>query len=490
MQLTPLSEAECSKYFAPIRSLFKSKNNFAITLPTVLLNFKQFYNVNDLWTLQIKSLSTALLFQFNNSCLYKHISAIRLFQLQSQFMLASSPLDHWPFLYKAKSSNSNLIGTSLSLIKSTSSQLSLIVSPFLKNQIKGDATPLSKLFPLPLFESHLSTLRNHNLFYLDQLTSVTGKHLITNQDLLIRDFDHIITHMGNSRLVSDIGDLVFDNPRDRSLKLEYARSSPLPSYRSLARPPPTVDTNHKVIASWNPLINAPSFGKIIDATSDPALLQCVHHTCATTNDYCYVFTKCSGCNLFNTPPSHRGCIFSIPRNRAFYVPIYRKSSYTYANQLKNTLMEITRITFEAFYGPAAVPAIVTPSNIITSIFENSPHLSNFLEIQSAFSQSHSFTFYTDGSLKNAKSKDCSMGLGWLCIDENNLQHQFYASLINWPSSTRAELFALLSALVVTSKDSNILVYTDSQALIHGYSHYIVRNTPSTRRFEKIPNYSI
>ncbi|CAG8738641.1 1294_t:CDS:1, partial [Funneliformis caledonium] len=189
--------------------------------------------------------------------------------------------------------------------------------------------------------------------------------------------------MGNSRLVSDIGNLVFDNPRDRSLKLEYVRSTPLPSYRSLARPPPTVDTNNKVIASWNPLINAPSFGKIYDATSDPTLLHCVHHTVATTNDHCYVLTKCSGCNLFNTPPTRRGCIFSIPRDRAFYVPVYRKTRNTHANQLEHTLMEITRIAFEAFYGPAAVPVAPISPNIINSIFGDSPYLSQLLDLQTA-----------------------------------------------------------------------------------------------------------
>jgi len=62
MQITPLSQHECLSLFAPVRSLFKKKNKLASTLPNVLLNFKQFYNLNDLWSLQIKSLSTALLY--------------------------------------------------------------------------------------------------------------------------------------------------------------------------------------------------------------------------------------------------------------------------------------------------------------------------------------------------------------------------------------------------------------------------------------------
>src|SRR3954466_8595566 len=103
MQLTSLSKNECKKIFAPVRSLFKHKNKFTLTLPNSLLNFKHFYNLNDLWSLQIKSLSTALIYQFNNSSLYKNISLIRLFQLQSRNVLVTSPLDYWPYSYDRNS---------------------------------------------------------------------------------------------------------------------------------------------------------------------------------------------------------------------------------------------------------------------------------------------------------------------------------------------------------------------------------------------------
>src|SRR5215216_5634043 len=112
IQLTPLSKIECDKFFAPVRSLFKKKNKFAITLPNVLLNFHKFYNLNDLWSLQIKSLSCALLNQFNNNSLYEHISTIRLFQLQSRFCQSTSPLHFWTQTFN-RSSYHNLIGAAL-----------------------------------------------------------------------------------------------------------------------------------------------------------------------------------------------------------------------------------------------------------------------------------------------------------------------------------------------------------------------------------------
>ena len=96
IQLTPLSKKECDQFFTPLRILFKRKCKFALSFPNIMLHFKEFYNLNDLWTLQIKFLSSALLYQFNNSTIYERISKIRLFQLQSQFALHVSPLEFWP----------------------------------------------------------------------------------------------------------------------------------------------------------------------------------------------------------------------------------------------------------------------------------------------------------------------------------------------------------------------------------------------------------
>src|SRR5215216_5372046 len=184
IQLTPLSKLECEKFFAPICSLFKKKNKFAITLPNVLLNFHKFYNLNDLWSLQIKALSCALLHQFNNNSLYEHISTIHLFQLQTQFSLATSPLHSWNHTFN-RYSHYNLIGASLSLIKSSSSHLSFTPSPKLVNRILGGQFPLSDIFPISLFSKYTNFLHQHNLIYLDQLIDATGQSLIAKPDLFL-----------------------------------------------------------------------------------------------------------------------------------------------------------------------------------------------------------------------------------------------------------------------------------------------------------------
>ncbi|CAI2173896.1 10238_t:CDS:2 [Funneliformis geosporum] len=80
------------------------------------------------------------------------------------------------------------------------------------------------------------------------------------------------------------------------------------------------------------------------------------------------------------------------------------------------------------------------------------------------------------------SDNCRMGIGWICL---NQQQSFRASVTNWVSSTRAEIFALLTALIIFSKHFKVTLYTDSMATIHSFSSYISNNNLSVQIFEKV-----
>ena len=252
MKLTPLSKKECDSFFAPIRVLLKRKCKFAITLPTTLLNFKEFYNLNDLWSLQIKSISSALLFQFNNSTLYELISKIRLFQLQTNFVMNVSPLSFWNRPYNS-TSYKNLIGASLSLILSTSSKISFSPSSQLINFIKGGSHPLCQILPFSILTKQVHVLTKHNIFYLDQLITKDGNHLIRKSDLFLRDFNHANLKLGNSNLFETIEPLILADFSSRLLQLEYRLDSPLPQYRILFDfSSPTFSRNEKKsVAYWD-----------------------------------------------------------------------------------------------------------------------------------------------------------------------------------------------------------------------------------------------
>jgi hypothetical protein len=83
-------------------------------------------------------------------------------------------------------------------------------------------------------------------------------------------------------------------------------------------------------------------------------------------------------------------------------------------------------------------------------------------------------FYTDGSLSYPTSEECTMGLGWICPDIlTDHSNHFNAAVVNHPSSTRAELFALLTALIICPKSSSPTIFLDSQTIIDGYKFFHV-----------------
>ena len=87
----------------------------------------------------------------------------------------------------------------------------------------------------------------------------------------------------------------------------------------------------------------------------------------------------------------------------------------------------------------------------------------------------SIQFYTDGSLqKNLLTNSMSdMGLGWIGYIDNDLTDAltYQGRIFNWPSSTRAELAAIFTALLIAPRHANITINTDSQAAIDGIQAY-------------------
>jgi ribonuclease HI len=93
------------------------------------------------------------------------------------------------------------------------------------------------------------------------------------------------------------------------------------------------------------------------------------------------------------------------------------------------------------------------------------------------------TFYTDGSLVNFGNPDIKLGFGWHLVPSPFITQsiEFYASTHGSPSSTKAEIMALLSALIVCPDSSTVTIYTDSQATIDGYNLNVIPNLFLTDR---------
>src|SRR5204862_3435257 len=111
------------------------------------------------------------------------------------------------------------------------------------------------------------------------------------------------------------------------------------------------------------------------------------------------------------------------------------------------------------------------NNSSSHLDDYSHHENNQTRIKSltlAFASYNELIFYSDGSMSYAGSTNLKMGYGWIGFDSDmNQIDSFYTSTNLWPSSTRAEISALLSILMVIPTKCPIHLYTISNNLFKG-----------------------
>jgi len=117
MQLTSLSRNECHKLDTLIQHPFKRLCHFPNTTPNALFNFSSFYDLKDIWIMQLADTTTFILNQFNHQItLFSSVSKLRLFKLQTEELCSTSPLHLWLPLHNFRHYHHNLIITQLFLI--------------------------------------------------------------------------------------------------------------------------------------------------------------------------------------------------------------------------------------------------------------------------------------------------------------------------------------------------------------------------------------
>ena len=101
--------------------------------------------------------------------------------------------------------------------------------------------------------------------------------------------------------------------------------------------------------------------------------------------------------------------------------------------------------------------------------------------------------YIDGSLvvDNISGRDeKKIDIGWVLVDESieSSNFSFKYRIVDWPSSTHAELGAIWTAILVAPYEANIRVFTDSRAAIEGIQNF--KDLTSIRSNFKTKNRSL
>ena len=91
-------------------------------------------------------------------------------------------------------------------------------------------------------------------------------------------------------------------------------------------------------------------------------------------------------------------------------------------------------------------------------------------------------FYTDRSVTNISTDQCQMSISWVQVHNNTIQQTFSASIQQWPSSYKAELLAILSAISTCPRNSKVDIYTDSQSIISKYNKITTQLTKPNKAY--------
>ncbi|PKK57024.1 ribonuclease H-like protein [Rhizophagus irregularis] len=125
-----------------------------------------------------------------------------------------------------------------------------------------------------------------------------------------------------------------------------------------------------------------------------------------------------------------------------------------------------------------ISSLITQDSIISDLKNLALMLSDFTELK----------FYTDGSYQSINiDNESPIGYKWIVANHINDNIFYSGSLKFFPSSTKAETMAILTALIVCPPKCIIEIYTDSQAVIDGFHKSKNLHSISLRRFNKINN---
>jgi len=148
---------------------------------------------------------------------------------------------------------------------------------------------------------------------------------------------------------------------------------------------------------------------------------------------------------------------------------YWKTKNDPLNQLNLNANYIDLIYSIAIRHPLNIPpppTILLPNSPIFDIFKENISSLQLQQIANTNFNSQQLRFYTDGSVKDITTDQCSSGIGWIQVDNNNnIIYSYSAQIKYWPSSYKAELVSILSVISTASMNCQIDIYTDSLSVI-------------------------
>ncbi|GBB83193.1 hypothetical protein RclHR1_00010075 [Rhizophagus clarus] len=431
-QITVLSKKDTENLIIPFRRMFKNKLKFARTAPNAILDNPYIYGYRNLYENQLQAKITEFCIQLNDTGVLGKITQIRLKSLQIHLWSSTNLIQKIPFDKVPRSMKNNYLLNMSLLCKDNNISFNIINRNEFSNIDRGK---------VPLTDVVISGDKSRLLLWADIVNkyyypqgTIKGskeakwyKHL---KQLITADGYNLHDH------IKQLFTIYFDNVED-------------------SHPYNIEQKDRSLVATYNPHHNSFLLGKIhkFNNNDSVVLKHFISDFSVSTIDSTFVL-QCdnSQCNA-NT--STKGSICTFTAHHQHLVPLLMARKFTkekikenhYINYNVFNLFDIARKKFELSQSSLSNSHLLIIQRTLAAC--NNPNR-------------HIFEFYTDGSLINLASEQCSISCLFAQL-QNTFdipEVEFSCTVEKWPSAYRGELLAVTLALIVVPPNSKVMVKTD------------------------------
>jgi ribonuclease HI len=486
-----LTEQECNVLNGPITKVFKHKAGLPASTINSIIHAPFGYKVFNLWDRQIHTHATKFFNRLNDSDMCASTTKIRLQQLQNTFWSTNSIL-HNKLPFWTSSRKRNLNNDILNMLKVQGITFTTTFHHQICETINNRGTPIEAFMGSSWYNKHRKDLRNRQIIYCEQVMSPT-----LSQTLAWHQIKKRSAQGKTPKWFTSIHQKIQETIQETGWQLTETHTL----YDIFAHIP----KRSKKEKRKNPLWSAAK----IQNSKQPVLLRraklgtdnqsiCRHITKNVNESPLF---KCKGCSLNDSNvrkeyKDQQQCLLKINNDELIPIPVTkttissRSSSAVssghstpareYTNRLQMTAEDIAETIDKK---------LKTIQEISQAVREQKPviHLDNFTEskhllkktiltsektfeklifITTSLMLTDNLQIYTDGSLEQ-HANHCTMGLGWVIYNqEGKTLAEFKGKTDTTPSSTKAELTAILVATLTIPHNKKVEIITDSANAIN------------------------
>lgn len=504
----------CDKLTTEIRRMVRNKLGISNTTPNSILHHKGIIGLKSIWEIQTESHITNLVNRLNDIGPAGTATIIRLKQAQ---------INNWEPTNILEEKIPESFNTRDNLAASTLKMANDLGIKFENNELKmqfqwqgGNFTIKKGIDNNILYKNSIPSLKKRKLMYIDQLIDSELGILLSWNLVKAMDFQSRRGPEPNwyktlrQKITVNNNFLLNSNWRTLSWQdITNVRCSPISQDKRIKEWCCKLSSENKII--WGKIIkkegNIAIFNHYEIKNTKPEISEltiCKSQECTqgskdkttlknkkklnTSQEDCILKTEIdllTGPNFLNKPRGNNKIdAYKIPGN-VYTLEKGIKDNISSKTKDSTELLKVSNVVIENWESKLIDTLVISK--------EHKNQLTNLLVqyIKKETTNTIEYEFYTDGSLSQRSSQEVKMGAAWIQTSGPIPGSIFKTGLEDWPSSSRAEVTAIATALLTVPQNRSVKIYTDSQNCIDTYTK-LISNSPklTAKRWLKINNWSL